>query len=282
LRDKARRLFLAIALLFDEYFIGSELFMTDAFRSPQLTLLRAQHHISNFKETVDKVLAERTCFIDKDSDPGKELFKVKFMQRLPEMLPCILFDATNNLRAVLDQAGYASAVAAKSPSLKNVKFPFGPTEEKFRNNLAGRSKDLPAEIRDLFGRSKAYQGENDTLWALNEIANADKHLALKRPVIGSAFYSATISDDKGTSDIVSPGGSGIGWDPEKYEMTLLSAPGGSKFEVNETAIAFDVSIEGIETLDSKPPTSALDSMCNEVRRLLEATEAECRRLFKPP
>jgi hypothetical protein len=36
---------------------------------------------------------------------------------LPEMMPCILFDAANNLRSVLDQIGYAAAVVARSPGL---------------------------------------------------------------------------------------------------------------------------------------------------------------------
>ena len=75
--------------------------MTDVFRSPQLTLIRAHHHIRDFRETVNRFVAEKpwTRFVDKNSNPGK-------------FLPCILFDATNNLRAVLDQVGFASAVAA--------------------------------------------------------------------------------------------------------------------------------------------------------------------------
>jgi hypothetical protein len=126
--------------------------MTDLFNSPRLTLVRAQHHVHEFNDTVDRFIAEKpwTKFIDKDSVPGHDLHKVKFTQQLPEMLPCILFDATNNLRAVLDQVGYASALAAKSLSLKAIKFPFGPTEEKWRYDLAGRCKDLPTEICSIF------------------------------------------------------------------------------------------------------------------------------------
>src|ERR1700730_12081805 len=75
-------------------------------------------------------------------------------------LPCVLFDAVNNLRAVLDQTGYSSAIASKRPSFKAVKFPFGPCEQDFLNNLAGGCKDLPPEIRALFKEFKAYKGEN--------------------------------------------------------------------------------------------------------------------------
>ena len=240
--------------------------MTDVFRSPQLTLIRAHHHIRDFHEIVNRFVAEKpwTRFVDKNSNPGKDLHKVKFRQQLPEMLPCILFDATNNLRAVLDQGGYASAVAARRSSLKATKFPFGPTEEKFRNNLAGGCKDLPPEIRDLFGSYNAYKGGNNTLWALNEIANAD-------------FFSARIINDQGISDIVSPGGFGIGWDPEKYEIILMSTQSGSHVDV-DINVTFTVAIDGIETLESKSMIGVIDDMACIVERILLATKAECRRL----
>jgi hypothetical protein len=190
-----------------------------------LTLRRAQHHIRDFKATFDKFIAEKpwTRFVDKDSDPGKDLLKIKFTQNMPEMLPCILFDAANNLRAVLDQCGYASAVASKSPSLKAIKFPFGPTEQDFRNNLAGGCKDLLPEIRAIFGNFNAYKGGNDTLWAINEIANANKHLALTPLVANpSATFRGRITIRKLAAKVANPGGVGIGWDPGKNEITLMS------------------------------------------------------------
>jgi hypothetical protein len=186
--------------------------MTDVFRSPQLTLSRAHHHIRDFHETVNRFVAEKpwTRFVDKNSNPGKDLYKIKFRQQLPEMLPCILFDATNNLRAVLDHVGYASAVAARGSSLKATKFPFGPTEEEFRNNL-------------------------------------------------------------------SPGGFGIGWDPEKYESILMSLQSGSHVDA-DIDITFTVAIDGIETLEGKSMIGVLDDIARIVERILLATEAECRRL----
>jgi len=255
--------------------------MTDLFRSPQLTLMRAQHHIRDFKATVDKFVADKpwTRFVDKDSNPGKDLHKIKFTQQMPEMLPCILFDATNNLRAVLDQAGYASAVAGKSPSTKATKFPFGPTEEKWRNNLAGGCKDLPTEIRALFESFKAYKGGNDTLWAVNEIANSNKHLALKPLVIAnpSAFFSGRITTRKLTANVASPGEFGVGWDPGKNEITLMSVLPGTQTDIN-TNITFAVAIDGVETLGGQSAVGVLDSMARIVEGVLVATEAECRRL----
>jgi hypothetical protein len=254
--------------------------MADLFYSPRLTLIRAQQHICDFKAIVDKFIAEQpwTSFVGKDSDPSKDLHKIKFTQQLPQMLPCILFDATNNLRAVLDQAGYASAVAAKSTSLKAIKFPFGPTEEKWRNNLAGRCKDLPAEIRALFESFNAYKGANDTLWAINEIANANKHLTLKPLVITNptAFFSGRIAIRKLTANVINPRG-GISWDSGKNEITLLSVLPGTQANIN-TNITFDVAIDGVDTLSGQSAVRTLNDMARIVESILMATEAECRRL----
>jgi hypothetical protein len=255
--------------------------MADLFYSPRLTFVRAQHHVRDFKETVNRFIAEKpwTRFVDKDSDPGKDVHKIKFTQQMPEMLPCILFDATNNLRAVLDQAGYASAVAGKSPSTKAIKFPFGPTEKKWRDNLAGGCKDLPAEIRTIFESFKAYKGGNDTLWAVNEIANANKHLALKPLVIAnpSAFFSGRITTRKLTAHVVNPRGVGIGWDSGKNEITLMSVLPGTQADIN-TNITFAVAIDGVETLGGQPAVGVLHSMARIVERILVATEAKCRSL----
>jgi hypothetical protein len=257
--------------------------MTDLFYSPRLTLVRAQHHIDDFNTTVRSFSDNQpwTSFIDNESKPGKDIHKIKFTQQLPDDLPCILFDVANNLRAVLDQAGYASALAAKSPLLKATKFPFGPTEEKWRNNLAGGCKDLPTEIRAIFEGFNAYKGGNDTLWALNEIANTKKHCALVplRIARGVARFNAAIPDDAEIGSRVDETGAVRGWDPDKYEMTLLTVPSGLDPHISGH-FAFSVAIESIETLAGKQAIGVVEAMRDEVQSVLVATERECRRLFK--
>jgi hypothetical protein len=198
--------------------------MPDFFYSARLTLARAQHHIRDFNSAVQGFINSKpwAYIIDKTTQPGQDLHKIQFTIGLPDMLPCVLFDATNNLRAVLDQAGYASAVAAKSPSLKATKFPFGPSREHWQNNLDGGCKDLPTEIRALFESAASYKGGNNTLWAVNEIANAKKHLALRPLVISRplAFFTARGEGPGDVGEIVSPGGFGVGWDSHKREITL--------------------------------------------------------------
>lgn len=134
------------------------------------------------------------------------------------------------------------------------------------------------EIRAIFERFKAYPGGNDALWATNEIANANKHFALKPLILArpDAFFSARITSPESFGDIVSPGGDGIGWDSGKNEITLLAVQAGSKADIN-IHIAISIAIEGISIQGSETALTFLDAARNEVERVLMATEAECRR-----
>jgi hypothetical protein len=223
--------------------------MADLFYSPRLTLARAKHHIRDFNQIVNTFINDNpwTYLVDKDSNPGCDVHKIKFLRQLPEELPCILFDITNNLRAVLDQSGYASAIAARSPSLKAVKFPFGPTEEKWRNNLSGGCKDLPSVIRSLFEGFKAYEGGNWALWSLNEIANTKKHCALMPLRIGNAqaSFPAEVPDGTIIGHVIGPDGVAKGWDAEKREMKLVTVPTGLDPHITGN-FTFSVAIQGID------------------------------------
>jgi hypothetical protein len=99
--------------------------MVDFFESPKRTILRAKHHILDLESQIAAFTNEKpwSYLVEDDSDGTHKLHKIRFARRLPDDLPSILFDAVNNLRAVLDQCAYASAIAAKSPSLKHIKFP---------------------------------------------------------------------------------------------------------------------------------------------------------------
>ncbi len=112
--------------------------------------------------------------IEKDVDGIHDLHKIRFDRRLPADLPNILFDASNNLRPVLDQAGYAAAVASGNTRLRAIKFPFGRTEEFWRKNLKEHCQELPTEIQIFFASFKSYKEGNIILWALNELCNAGK------------------------------------------------------------------------------------------------------------
>lgn len=255
--------------------------MANVFDSPRLTLKRAKHHIDDFNTAVFnfRVGSPWKEIVDKDSKAGYEVHKVVFTRELPEELPCILFDAANNLRAVLDQCGFAAAEAAGMPSRKAIKFPFAPTAAQFANAVKGSCKDLPPEIRALFEGYTAYEAANPNLWALNEVANTKKHFALIPLVLSEprVHFLADLPPGSTIGISVNPDGSFRGWNPDKRELTMVTVPAGTDPKIRGH-LNFEIAIENIRAISLKPAVRVLYDMLGIVERILMDTEAECRRV----
>lgn len=269
--------------------------MTDLFESPKRSILRAHHHILDLESQIRDFSNDNawSYVVEKDSDGIHDVHKIKFARRLPDDLPSILFDAVNNLRASLDQCSYASALAAKSRSLRNVKFPFAKDQAHWGNAVNGL-KDLHPDIRQLFLGANAYEGGNDALWALNEICNAKKHFALIPFNVGTARLMLEIEDPEGplmsrtgknfrvagfygrVGGLIGPA-SGTRWNAEKYELVLLRTDHKPKVRY-DAKVAISVAIDGLKLLRGKPIVGILRQISNLVARIGQETEAECRRL----
>ena len=241
----------------------------DLFASPKLTLRRAEHHIEDFNASLQRFIREHpwTYFIQKNAD-GTVTHKLRLGRQLPEELPCILFDASNNLRATLDQIGYATAIASGKVDPKSTHFPFGSDAVEFENNIKrGRCKDLPPVILTFFRGFKGYEGGNDTLWALNKLCNTKKHCALVPLVI----VPKRVSVGNSPSGILAP----FGWDSKKNEIILLRARPEAEFDRNKD-FSFQVAIQSIEVLRGKQASGVLGELLRIVQGILLGTEAECR------
>jgi hypothetical protein len=131
--------------------------LDSAFESPWLTHKRAKHHIRDLKEVVDKFTHEHpwTYVIDADSRAPNLVHKIKFHKLPPADVACILFDTVNNLRATLDQIGYSAALASGKAKPWVIKFLFG---DEVKDPAKWTSKDLPAEIVNLFRSDETLQG----------------------------------------------------------------------------------------------------------------------------
>ena len=257
--------------------------MSDVFHSARLTFDRAQYHIRDFNSVIRSFIDNRpwTEFIDKDFEPGKEIHKVGFTTELPETLPCVLFDAANNLRAVLHQSGYAAALASGNVNPTKCLFPFGDTLAEIQAHIAGRKtgRDLPPDILNLFLSFKPYKGPDSTLLALNKLCNAKKHRALipleiSEPTIN---FQASVPEGTKIGYSVDADGTVRGWNPDKREMTLVTVQAGLNPHITGR-IDFEIAIEGIQALSRLPATKVLKDMSGIVQSVLMATEAECRRL----
>src|SRR4051812_38190248 len=159
--------------------------MVDVFYSPRLTLCRAHHHIRDFESQINAFVYEKPWAVFVDNQ--RHELRLQFSKDLPPNLPCIVFDVANNLRATLDQCGYAASLASGRTNPKRAYFPFGDDLPGLDNNIVCRKicEHVPPEIVTLFRSFKPYKGGDDTLWALNKLCNTQKHCMLAPTVIGN-------------------------------------------------------------------------------------------------
>jgi len=249
--------------------------MGDDFASPKSMLRRAKKQIADLDTQIKAFTKDEpwSHVVEKDADGVTDLHKVKFSARLSGDLPHIVFEAANNLRAVLDQLGYVVAQIAGNSDPKSCKFPVGPTEVDMRNNSKGGCKDLPAEIRSLFEGFKPYKGGNNALWALNELANAPKHKTLYPVALGGGGMFVRNLKASGGFAIPNPR-----YDSANNEIVFLRTGPDTKVSY-DVAVAFSVALDDIaDVVKGQHPVAALNAMASEIERILMATEAECRRI----
>lgn len=252
--------------------------MIDPFASPRQMLRRAKDHIEDLKTQINFFAHEKpwTIVTETEADGVTKLWKIKFTKAIADDLPNIIFDAANNMRAVLDQMAFA--IGQRHTGIdkpKSAKFPFGPTEPNMLDNLAGGCKDLPSEIRDVFRGFKPYKGGNNPLWAMNELCNVPKHQMLYPVAIGSGTsYISTVSPlIHGPWAVKRPI-----WDRETHEIKLARIGPQGQFE-EYLNTSFAIVLDDVDdVIRGQQPVSVLNAMAGEVERVLMATEAECRRI----
>ena len=249
----------------------------DPFASPKRRLTRAK---AKFKTFINrgKVFASKNPYAlvtEADPESGLEFYKFKITKKLPLGMQDLAWEIVEELRSALDQTGYACAVASGKVAPKNTYFPIADSAAQLETDVIGRGrcKDIPPNIVTLFRSFQPYKGGNDAIWALNRLANSNKHRFII-PAGGVAEQSV------GVNTLILPGGGSIHalrWDREKGEMIVLSAPIGSQIKYDLNFAVF-VAFGEVEAVGGQPVAPILHAMIGEVDRILLATEAEARRL----
>ena len=214
--------------------------------------------------------------VEEDVNPGWEVHKIKLVKPFPEAFGNLVGDVVGNLREVLDTAGYAIAVAANSPKIKNTAFPFANNVSQMASSI-GRSADLPKEIQSFFCGFQPYRGGDDLLWALNELCNGKKHKLVT--TMGTIMWRGrAFAQGKGRPfSMPDP----HRWDSTKDEMAVISL--GPIVGPDATwDYGFDfypvVAIHEIPVVLGQPVLGVLYELCLKVESILLAIEAESRRL----
>ena len=256
--------------------------MTDPLHSSRYSVEHAKRRIRELELEINAFFntSPFTKVIELEKNGSEEVHKIKFVKPMPVALSGIAFDAVNNLRSALDQAGFAVALAAGKNG-KNAHFPFGDNLTEVRGRIRRRSKDIPIEIFDVMAAFKPYKGGNDLLWALNKLCNTNKH----EIVVPVATVSAGVHGKSVSYRPVTTGGTitfqPLIWDSVKDEMEFARLTLGGKLE-GEFQFSFFIAIGKIEIVEGNPVLDVINAIAGEVERILMAIEGEARRigLFK--
>lgn len=243
-------------------------------------LIDARRGVEHAKFRIDELEGEFNAFIktnpyakldEFDANTRETVFKLKLVKQLPDRINGIAFDIASNLRAALDRAGYAIAIAAGNNG-KNAHFPFGDTIAEVQNRITRRSRDIPLEIFDVMVSFKPYPGGNDSLVALNKLCNANKHEIV-------VPMASMVGDITATGANIS-GPLSFGpkpWNSSKNEMEYARVGIGGKLEGNFKFTSF-VAIGHIGVVEGQPAISVFNTIAGVIESILVAIEAEARRI----
>lgn len=252
--------------------------MTNPLESARYMLARAQHHASELKGQIGIYLDSRpiTVVAEHDSTTNEYVYKFKVAKPIPVMLNGIASDAVCNLRSALDQAGYACSMAAAGKG-KDTYFPFGDTPLEVKSRAAAGSREIPPDIFAVMETFKPYKGGDNTLWALNKLANANKHRILTTVgAVGDQFRLTNfqVLSSGPVKAVFNPT-----WDRDKNEMIFAWVGKTPDLNLNgRVEVTEFVSFGEIDVIYGVPADGVLHALICKVDSILMAVEAEGRRI----
>lgn len=246
--------------------------MPDLFASARAVLRRAEHHIADFGVAMKRFRTEKSyvVLVEYDLGFGAHVLKARFAEALVEDLACIMFDAINNLRACLDHMTNAIAMRHRGTGKNFAPFPFAKDLAHWPNKIYGLKNDIPSEVCSLFDFFQPYKGGDNTLWALNYIANIKKHARLVPVGFG---VGAILSFPNGTP----AQGQWLSTPAHlhrKDEIVIMSLPEGHA--VPEINLSPSVVLnDAEEIIDGKQPIAILYCTRDRVSSVLKETSNLC-------
>ncbi len=233
----------------------------------QSCLRHARRRIAELEDDVNKYISTSPYIEIKDTDPatGDTVRKLRVTLKPPRELGHVVFDAVSHMRAALDQAAHAAAVAGGSRGEKAY-FPFGGSEEDARAKKSSGSKDVPTQVFEIMISFQPYKTGNLYLWALNKLCNTMKHAIMVYPELklsGVTVHRGSISG----------GNVGNVWNPETMEIELERIrPGGSSSL--DISYKFQVRLGDESPVAGLPPAvEYLNGVADLVEQILTVIES---------
>lgn len=244
------------------------------FHSPRSRISWAKRNASQVKKAARRFFARKHYQSIAEIDPELPEFfvhKIKFYKQLPETITRNTVAAIENLRSALDQTAFA---VATRKGRKGNKFPFADSALELENEIKVGCEYIPNDIVTLFRSFKPYKGGDDLLWALNKICNSQKH-ALIIPtamLIGGMLIRKMAVTGHGPAQIMAPR-----WNSDKNEIVFAKASRNRKIDY-DIEFALSIAFGEVEVVKGQPVPTVLRALIGKVTGIVDATEAEARRL----
>jgi hypothetical protein len=145
---------------------------------------RAERKFDDLKGAINRFIDSRPYSVSVERKDGITYVLAREDRGLPEDIPWDTVDVTQRLRIALDKA-IIDVVEQNGRGTSSVGYPFGgidrstgkpnPFPDGRMLGKGGIKEKLTSDQWRVVEAQKPYPGGNDSLWAINEIANTDKH-----------------------------------------------------------------------------------------------------------
>lgn len=250
----------------------------DLFASPRALINEARADISALDQLVQAFIGAKNwaIVIERDQQSGDNLLKAQFDNDIPARAVVLVRRIANDLRAALDHAVYASAVAWSGGEPEGTSFPFG----RFRDDVEKRLRDrgnraLHQDVVALLLATEPYEGGNVTLRSLNRLRNTNDHrvltpMHLQTTKFGYRPRGAMWVD---RLDAVSR------WIGTRRQLVFAAASPQTQLNA-EFDVSFDVALNPRFGTAEVAAVEWLTTAADEVDRIVMAVEAETARVVE--
>lgn len=247
------------------------------FNSAQQKLSRAKQHAVEFNSREQEFL-KRACSgpVTETEPSGHKVIKLKFSGPVPLEIASVVSDAVNNLRDSLDHVAYATAeVGLHGGHPRYASFPFAGSVAQLENSIKGRSKEVPEKILDLFRKLKPYRGGDDQLYALNTLANADKHKMLRPMALSIGNFNIDLHR-LGGGMLGIGGHDSFAWDSAQNEIIVARYTKDALVDLSGIELQVFLVFDEATLQAGDPVGRILDVLAHKVETILASVEAESR------
>jgi hypothetical protein len=249
--------------------------MSDSpFDDPKARIKSAFRHVKRIKQLEQDYFGSGAFEWRQECGNGVWTNTIKQTKDIPDELEHTTWDAIQNLRASLDLAVCATARHEGVPDLKNIQFPFAPTEAKWLETHKGRLKGVPEYAIQTIHRFKPWQKGNPTLYSLSQVSRVTKHRIISPVVLGNDSFM--IQNDINWSG-PGPHRYGVhGWDDHNKELIITET--GFPIPIPIKGYQFDIFLAfgRVATVEGERMIPMLDALIDECHAIIQTLEAATR------